>query len=585
MKRQGMVLLAVAFVAAGAAGCFKDPVSSLRGGPSVLSLDHQSVYVVTGDSVAVVGEVKDNQGNVLPATGVAWTAADQNIAVVRMDTIAVPGTYFTRGFIRGVSTTGGITTVTVAARGISADIRVVVIPADIPAAQYSVTGTASADTLIIPASLGPPPVPPDTVAYSAGDTLVINGTAFLNFDTSQVDVYATGPSGTSQGYLVAKTPQQLHVVFTKGASGKIIVKHVQLATTSTAVDTQPLDSLILADSMLLAKVRFTGSISQLGDTMTINAGTDWTFDTTATTVSFGGAGGIILTRTASQITVLSPVAYSGQVSVTNVTYGAAVLNSVATNAATPYVMNAATFPQANVTMSPNNARLGDTIIVTAPSGLSFSTTGTVTKVMAGNRDINTSDTCWTVSLSASTIKVLAKRGGGGVLSVTNLKLASGSIIPKLSTPSPVVIDSLASDFPSGDTEGTARLATIPASGVDTVYGWVNVTTAPQDFWTFTTTATKTIKGQLAWFGTGNPGYGGTGNSDTDHTADLDLLLCNAGMACDESVADLFGYAGASAGQPESGTASAQPAAQYWMTAIDYTAGEESIVYRLIITLQ
>jgi hypothetical protein len=588
MKRQSLVLLAVAFVAAGAAGCFSDPVSSLRNGPATLSLDHQAVYLKTGDSVAVVAEVKDDQGNVFPASDAAWTVDDQSIAVVREDTAAVPAEYFTRGFIRGVTPTGGWTTVTVTARGLTSTIRVVVLPANVTASLVSLTGTATTDTAIIPASPGPPPTPPDTIVYSAPDTLVLSGTSFLNFDTSAVAVYTTGPAGTSEGFVFAKSPTQISVVFSAAAAGKVVVKNLLAVTGNANVGTIAVDSLI-ADSMSLSRVRFAGTISQLGDTMTINAGGGESF-TSATTVSFGTAGAILLSQTASQLNVLSPVAYTGQVNVNKVTFGTAVVNTIATNAATPYSMNAAVFPQGNVTMSPNNARLGDTVIVTAPSGLSFVTSGSASarsNVILGNTASPTSDTAWMLSRTASTLKVFAKRGGGGNLTVTNLMLASGSVIPKLTTPAGVTIDSVASDFPISTTQATATMLTIPANDTAVIYS--SIPPAGTVYWRFTTTAAHDVDGNLSWFGSGCP-YGAYGYcadtpaNSTAQTEDLDLLVCNVADACDDYGNDLGANAAATISQPEVMSITALPAGQYAVGILGFNV-DYAIVYRLTIILK
>ncbi len=125
MKRQSLVLLAVAFVAA-AAGCFKDPVSDLQKGPKYISMDHQYVFLATGDSVSVVATLKDGYGDALPATGATWTSSDPAVAVVRLDTTFVPGNYFTRGIIRATGATGAVTNVVVATRGISDTVVVTV---------------------------------------------------------------------------------------------------------------------------------------------------------------------------------------------------------------------------------------------------------------------------------------------------------------------------------------------------------------------------------------------------------------------------------------------------------------------------
>ena len=136
MKRQSLVLLAVAFVAAGAAGCFKDPVSGLRNGPAVLDVNQSRVVLKSGDSTAVIAYLKDLAGNTLAATGVTWTSGNASIAVVNVPVDAngnptppIPANAYTRANIRGVdSVSGGETTVIVSSRGVADTIRVVVTP-------------------------------------------------------------------------------------------------------------------------------------------------------------------------------------------------------------------------------------------------------------------------------------------------------------------------------------------------------------------------------------------------------------------------------------------------------------------------
>ena len=759
MKRQSLVLLAVAFVAAGAAGCFKDPVSGLRGGPSALILDHASVYIATGDSVPVTATLKDAGGNVLAETDAVWATANATIAAVRKDTTTEPGNFLTRGFIRGVQATGGITNVTVTSRGLTATVRVIVTPPQIPAAQHGYGTPTAQDTLVIPGLVGPPPTPPDTVRYTAADTLLFTGTAFFNFDTTQVAAYVTGPTGTSTGFITAKTPTALSVVFTHGASGHVWVKHLQMNTGNPAVGVQPIDSLLTADSVLLARVRyrgaitqtgdtvffaltngvhfgaattiafganaaylfdtaggkafaqagytglasltnvglggttldaissaapatvaasafvlpagnvtqagdtltvtgnalitidstttlafgaatptvlkrgansisvlnggasytgvvtaknpeigiariaslkttgtytvnqgsFLGTLTQLGDTLTITAPAGMTFDG-QTSAAFGaGNAGIILAATATSMKMLSPVTYTGTVQITNALLG--TLRVPALVSTTSVTINGASFPSANVSVGAG--RLGDTITVTAPAGYSFSTGSSPSNVLAGNLAVSTSDTTWILSRTASTIKAFAKRGGIGPVRVTHVVIPGPVNVPYLTTPTNFTIDSLASDLPiaTSATEATAQALTIGASNTVTVYGATNADSTLNNFWTFTTTASHKFSAQLGWYGSGCPGYGppscpaGSPNLVT-LTADLDLLICNVGMACDESVPDLLGYAAATAGQPEKGTtANAQPAGQYWVAVIPFTTGPRTSVYQLTVTLQ
>jgi len=125
MKRQGLVLLAVAFLAAGAAGCFSDPTSGLRGGAAILNVQYATVHMAVGDSVTFTVEVQDNQGNVLPVSGATYTSASTAVARVGADnSLVIPGNYYARAYVKGVA--AGTTTVTVAAAGLSDKMTVTV---------------------------------------------------------------------------------------------------------------------------------------------------------------------------------------------------------------------------------------------------------------------------------------------------------------------------------------------------------------------------------------------------------------------------------------------------------------------------
>jgi len=401
MKRQSLVLLAVAFVAAGAAGCFKDPVSSLRGGPATMVLDNQSVFVAAGDSVNVQAEVKDNAGNVLAETDAVWSTSSAAIAVVRKDTTTEPGNFETRGIIRGVITTGGVTTVTVTSRGVTGTVRVVVTPPTLAGTQVSIKGPVSADTVIVPGSVGPPPTPPDTVAYTAGDTLVVNGTNVLQFDTSQVTAYISGPAGMTPGIIVSKTPTQLQMAFLAGAAGKVIVTHLLMVTGNPAVGNIVIDSLI-GDSVAMARQRF-GALGvsmspnngNLGDTITVTAPAGLAFS--ASTAVLVGNTLIatsdtmwVLTRSASTITGFAKRGGALPVTVTNLLWGTVPIASISSAAGVSIDAVASDFPAAT---SEGTARLltipaNDTAIVygsTPPAGETFWTfTTTASHVIFGS---------------------------------------------------------------------------------------------------------------------------------------------------------------------------------------------------------
>jgi len=710
MKRQSLVLLAVAFVAAGAAGCFKDPVSGLRGGPAVLDVNESAVILKTGDSIAVLAYLKDNAGNVMPETDAIWTSADPTVAAVRKDSSqAIPGNAYTRAFIVGVNAlSGGVTTVTVTTRNVSDTIRVVVIPAKFQASLVATAGAAAlTDTIVNPAS-ALTSTPRTYTAYSAKDTLVLNGTSTLTFDTSKVTVQIGTPTGASKGLIVSKSPSQLKVVFEVGAAGKVMIQHLLLTPGNAAVGTIKVDTLI-ADSVAVAAwhptgATFGGSIALAGDTLTVNAANGMTFDgkttvdltdatdtlgtatptyiitqtptqmtvlssatvakqrvtlrkvhmaaaasvgsvlfdslktnnapwamnqaslpasyvvksgdtlfiTAVAPVVFGATGpgdtlangtlqktgvtfdtgtapniapaanAIILAQTGTTLSyVLSPVANNGPISVTNALVGQTRIPTLTTAGA--YNVNAFALPAANVSLG--GGKLGDTVTVTAPAGMPFSTSGAVSKVLLGNRAIATSDTAWVLSRTASTIKAFAKRGGNGAVTVTNLNLGA-IVVPTLSTLAKMQIDSTTSDLPVTQSQGSALALTIPANDTAIVYG----TALPgalnggfaQSYWTFTTSATHTIFGNVAWFGSGNP-YG-SGANTTANTEDLDMLICDASTVCDESDNDLSGFAAATTAQPQKFTVAGLPAAQYWINVAGFNV-KYTIIYQLTVVLK
>jgi len=602
MKRQSLVLLAVAFVAAGAAGCFKDPVSSLRNGPAVLSSNVSALFLKTGDSATVIAYLKDNAGNELAVTGVTWTTANAAIAVV--DTLPssgtgaqpIPGNAYAKAYVRAVdSISGGWTNVIVTSRGIADTIRVVVLPAKFNKSLVARTGPSLTDTIFVPASLLPP-APPDTLAYTAADTLVLNGTSLLTFDTSKVTVTVSTLAGASKGFIVSKTPSQLKVVFENGTAGKAMIQHLLLTPGNSKVGTVTVDTLI-TDSVAVAPWRvgqaasgITASVTSNVLTVTLPAGMSFTGSSSAT---FNGAPVAVIAQSANTLSFFSTVAATtGKLVVYNVqmTGGTGVpsvtFDSLMSNVGT-FTLSPAFLPNGNVTMSPNNGKLGDTIIVTAPAGMTFSTSGAVSRALVGNQAINTSDTAWNVSLTANTMKLFAKRGGSGTVTVTNLVLPVTGAVPfNLTTPGTTAIDSVNSDLPVSQTQGGALALNIPANDTAIVYG----TALPgalnggfaQSYWTFTTSATHTIKGTVSWFGSGSP-YS-TGTNTTAYTEDLDMLICNASTACDESAADLSNFAAATAVQPQAFSVAALPAAQYWINVAGFNV-KYTIIYQLAVILQ
>lgn len=597
MKRQSLVLLAVAIVAAGAAGCFKDPVGNLRGGPAVLNVDHSNVVLRTGDSTAVTATLLDNAGNQLAVTGVTWTSVDPTVAVVRNDlTQAIPGNAYSKGFIRGVNVDGGWTDVIVSSRDKADTIRVVVMPATLVAAHVATAGPALTDTVIVPAD-AVANTPAKYIAYTAKDTLILSGTSTLTFDTSKVTVSVSTTNGASKGFIVAKSPSQIKVMFEVGTAGKVMVQHLLLKPGPASIGTIAVDTLI-TDSVAVGPVRigpaaFGITAAVASNVLTVTAGPGMTFDST-TSLNLGPNAGVVIARTATTISAFSPVAYNGSVTLLNPHLtgtgpGAQTVtfDSLTSNVGPLGAMTPANLPNANVAFSPNNGKLGDTLVITAPAGFEFTTSGAVSQAIEGNTAIATSDTAWNLSVTAGSIKAFPRRGGSGSVTVTNVLLSVPGAVPfSLTTPGTFAIDSVNSDIPVSQVQAASLPLVIPANDTAIVYG----TALPgalnggfaQSYHTFTTTATHNIFVQAAWFGSGNP-YSSAPNN-TANTEDLDLLLCNVSTACDESAADLGNFAGATTVQPQQFTVNSLPAAQYWVNVAGFNV-HYTIIYQLTVILQ
>jgi hypothetical protein len=584
MKRQSLVLIAVAIAGAGATGCFKDPVSNLRNGPAVMSVTSSAVFLRTGDSINVTATLLDEAGNVMPLTDSAtWTTADPSIALAHNDhSLTVPGDAYSRGTIVAVdSVSGGWTNVIVAARGLADTIRVVVMPAKLSAQHIAYAGPTLTDTVIVPgnALTG---APPSFVGYTAPDTLILNGTSLLKFDTSKVTVQINTSNGASKGLIVSKTPDQLMVVFQAGAAGKVLAQHLLLTPGNASVGTIQVDSL-MSDSVAVApwhigSATFGGDATVASNVVTVTAGTGMTFDST-TTAAFRDQPAILVGRTSSTLTLLSPINDTGAVEVYHIRMAVA---GTGVDSITFDSLSSATGALATTaiaaTFDVGNANLGDTISITLPAGVLMTPT---TAVLCGDQEWPTSDTAWVISQTASSIKAFAKRGGTSPITVINLDVPAsrpGAQLFKLQTPNSVTISTTTSDFPGGGTMGTARPLTIPANDTAVTYG----ATPPSglDFWTFTTTASHVIHGEVAWFGSGDP----YASNSTDSTDDIDFLICNASTKCDESGADLSGFQGATTSQPEVFTTASLPADQYWLGVYDFNA-DYAIVYKMTIVLE
>jgi hypothetical protein len=508
MKHLRSIVLAVALIAAGATACFKDPTSSLRNGPSLIDLTRSSMFLKVGDSLSVQAVVKDAQGNTYDAGDAAWASDVPAVAVVRKDTtVAIPFNAFSAAFIRGVSTTGGVATVSVTSHGITNQLRVVVLPVALTAsATVAVSGTARTDTI--------PGVTPDI--FSAGDTITFTTTAagLLTFSPTASLVGL----GTKRAYLVSRTATVIKAIAPVGFRGHPWVTGLTF-NGPAAVGPVAIDSL-QSDSIVVSKPRFYGTVTQTGDTMFLTAQAGSTFDTvtaTRSSVRFGATAALVLKVDPTHINVLSSAAYTGQATVARVKVGAAVIDSLKTPAA--YTMNAATFPGA-VTSTGN---IMDTLRVYSTAAAKFTTTG------ANLSDVQINGlAAFVLMRTADSMLVIPKRDNAGKLTVTNVN-AGGTNIPSLKTPASYVIGPATNEpnEPGNDVRATATtLAFTGAADTITVYGALDCeddgTACPGngdiiDYYQIAYAGGAKLRAIVTWFGNGTGGaaYNDTNNPDID----------------------------------------------------------------------
>ena len=562
MKHLSSILLAAAFVVAGVTACFNDPTDPSMNGPSRINLSVAAITLRTGDSLAVTAELKDDAGNTFSAAAAEWTTADPLVAVVRLDTVIIPGEAFSRGFVRGIAANGGVTTVTVAVGGVTSEFRVLVLPAGLAAtATPVVSGTARLDTIlaVLPGGV----VTRDI--FTVGDTVtfsVVTGSrVYFSPTASQVSF------GSNRAYIVARTDStRIKVVARIPFRGRPWITALHYNAPTTAVGTVVVDSLQNETEVLVAKPRFLGAVTQTADTMFLDAPAGVTFRTTAplSAVRFDTSLAIVLGRTAAQLKVISPIAWTGGVTVLNVMVGGVTLDSVKTPAA--YTIGKASFGGTIVTAG----NLLDTVKVygTAVTKLDTGSVATIGGAAAW-RLVRYPTTGSTTTLDS--MFVLSRMPSTGVIAISRVNVG-GTIIPSLNSTGNVVISETSTgelNEPANDNPGavtislTGKVAATPL----VIFGAVDDAVDIDDFFAFTTTAVKTVTIQLQFTGTGG---GGATNPD------IDLLVCNAACSTWTSTA------GATGAQPENITLTNLPAGTYNILVEAWDTGGTTRPYRLSV---
>ncbi len=559
MKHLSSIMLAAAVLAAGTVACFKDPTSGLRKGASRLALTREAVTLVTGDSIAIQAEVKDQQGNTYDAGSVQWTTDNPAVAAVAKDTITyIPYGAFSKAFVRAVGPGGGVAHITVSYGSITATIRVLDLPARLTAlATPTVTGTARADT--IPGSAGPPVINP--VYFTAGDTLTISAASGSNLtfnpDSSEVLF------GSDVGYIVSVSTTSIKVL----TRGKAFVGRPTVTVLNWAGPAEVGNVAIASlqsDSVSVARARFWGTITQLGDTMFLTAQAGSQF-TSSSAVKFGATTAVALAKDSASFKVISPVNWTGPVTVTKVQVGAATVDSLKTAGA--YTIAQATF--GGTIVAPGN--LLDTVRVLG-TALTKLDTGSVASFGGAPSWIVKKFPTSGSTTTLDSMYIIPERPSSGPAVVSRVNVG-GTIIPQLSTAGNVIINETPTDAPYEPANNDPDVVVInflsATSGNPFIlYGAMNDTSDPDDFWSFTLASARTINVSLQWYGTNN-------SAGTADDPDLDLYLCNVG--CTTAVKQSAG-----SGNPEKFTVTGLAAGSYNIYVNAYGTGGATRPYRLVI---
>lgn len=371
-----------------------------------------------------------------------------------------------------------------------------------------------------------------TVLDEQGNAMSFGQPTYTSLNTA---VATVGPLPDST--LEAFPGNTLRKAIVRGVSGGMtqIVVEVDGLTDTVTVVVQP----VAPGTVTVAASAF-GPGTQL--TLAAPAGAEFNTSGSVSTVGFGPAAATIISRTATEIVVISPAAYTGPVVIRNLTSvpSGLPIDSVTSGSIT---IAAASFPGTVTT----GGDLLDTITISGGASASFTATGgSASTVSVGGQQ------AFILTRSASTITAIAKVGSAGPLTVTNVVVA-GNTIPSLATASAVTISSTVtgeSNEPGNQTSGGATALTIGAAAGDSVvvYGATNGGADQWDYFTFTMPRTGTISGRIDFFG--------TGSGADDNNPDIDLVICTtlSGTGSCSYGQDIIPSNGASSlSQPEQGT--------------------------------
>lgn len=193
MKRFVTTILAAVAVAA----CFDDPTSDLRGGPAAIRLNASTLFLEPAESVGVVANLVDAQGNQVPGA-VTFTSVDPAVATAGDVGSTIPGDVEHSGWVKSVAAAGGATYVRATGGGITDSIYVIVVPS-----TFSGTVTAGA---------------------ALGDPSTIAATSVITFDPASAEVFVDDVPT----FVTAATTSQITFIAPATTAGVVSVGGLKL---------------------------------------------------------------------------------------------------------------------------------------------------------------------------------------------------------------------------------------------------------------------------------------------------------------------------------------------------------------------
>ncbi len=457
----------VMFTAAvGIVACKGDPTDSLRNGAHGLRASPATVFVAQGDSVAILTELFDEQGNRLAAT-FSMTSSDPAQLPVDLDNSfipvydannqLVPPTDATRArfFVKGVGLTAA--TLTVTSGGLTQTVPVVSFPSVV--GSHLDVGNLSSTTTVL------------------GDTVTVTIPAPWKFSPSAVAI-ATAP-GRVITVDVSADSTSLRFIPGPGIDTTVSFQPAVLTYSPNLPFVPRLDTFRLTSSAFLntppiGPVTVSNTAPALGAPVTATAPTGFVFtslstvaviDTATHDTTLASVTG--LSPDSTQLTFIpAPTSLSGLTEI-----GSQVVEVLP--ALGPYTILGsqtvtAPSPPANFTAVLSNAApaLQDTVTLTANAPFRFLPTATLLHGSAtGTPAITLS-----VSADSSTISFIAAPGAAaGLLYANDIVLGFLPAAPFAGFPSDVNITPVATGFAGTGSLATAPLLALPASGQTITY--------------------------------------------------------------------------------------------------------------------